>query len=188
MRGTRSCEITTTSLVALEESSDIYIGGNDKFWGLGINRDTDPKIFVVCNLHSQDPPAHEPDFVICQKEGSRMIDGKMDLEEGQYRIYSIDSNISGGRFVMTLKNFQTFEETPERRYIVQGYIDSEMPLMVHDVTALCLKSMRITLGIRAAGGLRKFPMTSANRIFSLANLCPGMVIYNQRQKTQVYVK
>lgn len=57
---------------------------------------------------------------------------------------------------MTLKNFQTPEESARVRYIAQAFADIKKPIMVHNVTALQPTSIRLILSPAAACSLLLF--------------------------------
>lgn len=65
--------------------------------------------------------------------------------------------IIGGRFIMTLKHFQTPEESSKVRYIARGFANIDQPFMVHDVTALRPTFIRLILSLAAICWLRLFP-------------------------------
>lgn len=74
-----------------------------------------------------------------------------------------DANIIGGRFILTLENFQTPQVTTKVRNISQGYSDFEKSFIVHDISALCPASIRLLLSVAAYRKLRlfSFDMTQA---------------------------
>lgn len=57
---------------------------------------------------------------------------------------------------MTLRNFQTPDETANVSYIAQGYADSEKTFIVHDISALYPASIRLLLSVAAVCKLRTF--------------------------------
>lgn len=59
------------------------------------------------------------------------------------------ANVMGGRFVLTLKNVGTPEETAKARCIAQGYSDREKPYLIHDVSALRPASIRLISSLAA---------------------------------------
>lgn len=67
-----------------------------------------------------------------------------------------DANIIGGRFVLTLKNFQKPEEVAKVRYTTLGYADPEESFIVHDVTSLRQTSVQKKLGVVSIRGLQLF--------------------------------
>lgn len=66
------------------------------------------------------------------------------------------SNVLGGRFVLTLKNFGTKEEKAKARYVAQGHKDREKAFMVHDLSTLHQSSIRLILSVAAIYGFNIF--------------------------------
>lgn len=61
-----------------------------------------------------------------------------------------------GRFVLTLKEFGTHNETPKARYVAQGHMDKEKEFLVHNTTILRQRSIRIIVSFAAVKGYRIF--------------------------------
>ena len=67
-----------------------------------------------------------------------------------------DANILGGRFVLTLKEYDTHNETPKALYVVQGHKDKDKEFLVHNTTNLHQRSIRIIVSFAAVRGYRIF--------------------------------
>lgn len=60
----------------------------------------------------------------------------------------------GGRFVLSIKNVGTGEETCKARFVVQGHTDAEKELLVHNSTTLQKSSIRSLIAIATISGMR----------------------------------
>lgn len=67
-----------------------------------------------------------------------------------------NANILGGRFVLTLKNLGTPNETPKVRFVAQSYNDREKTSMVHDASTLRFSSIRVVISVANILGVRLF--------------------------------
>ena len=67
-----------------------------------------------------------------------------------------DSNILGGRFVLTLKNSGLQTERAKARFVAQGHRDLDKEYMVHNLTTLRQSSIRLILSITAVKKFRLF--------------------------------
>lgn len=52
------------------------------------------------------------------------------------------ANVLGGRFIITLKNYQKPQEMEKVCYVDQGLRDCDKPYMVHDVSTMRICSIR----------------------------------------------
>lgn len=66
------------------------------------------------------------------------------------------TNIVGGRFVLSLKNFSTSEETAKPRCFAQGYSDKHEEIIANDAVALRSVFIRIILSIASMKRRRVF--------------------------------
>lgn len=66
------------------------------------------------------------------------------------------ANIIGGRFVYTLKNFKTADETPKARFVAQGYRDKAKEFVVHNLATLRQRSTRLLVSTSAILDFRLF--------------------------------
>lgn len=67
-----------------------------------------------------------------------------------------NANVMGGKFLLSLKNFDTPEEKAKVRYFAQGFSDRVKPYMVHDVSTFRISSIRMVMSIAATMGFRLF--------------------------------
>lgn len=58
---------------------------------------------------------------------------------------SKDSNILGGRFVLSLKNFGMPNEMAKVRFVTQGYYDKDKPFTVHEISTLRSSSIQLII-------------------------------------------
>lgn len=65
-----------------------------------------------------------------------------------------DANILEGRFVLALKNVGTNREIYKARFVVQGHTDQEKNLLVHTVTNIRHRSIKMLVAIAAIFGFR----------------------------------
>lgn len=112
--------------------------------------------FLVRILSSDDPRINQPDFVKAKQAEIDGLQKRGTWERVKESSISHDANIVGGRFIHTLKNFQTPEEMAKVRYVAQGFADFMKHMLAHDVTALRPASIRLILSIASILGLRLF--------------------------------
>ena len=69
-----------------------------------------------------------------------------------------DANILGGRFVLTLKEFGSHNETPKVWCVAQGHFDKDKDkeCLVHNTTNLRKRSIRVILSFATVKGYRVF--------------------------------
>ena len=65
-----------------------------------------------------------------------------------------NSNIIGGRFANTLKNFGTSNEFPKARYVAQGHGDKMKPFVVHNTPTLRQTSSKLIVSCASLLNLR----------------------------------
>lgn len=112
--------------------------------------------WTVKEISPNDPRGDEPDF---QRAKKREVDGlikRNTWSKVQLKDLQKDANIMGGRFVLTLKNYQTPNESAKVRYVAQGYNDRDRPFLVHDATSIRVSSIRILQSAAKVLGFRIF--------------------------------
>lgn len=66
----------------------------------------------------------------------------------------VRANVIKGRFVYTINEVNTPEETPKARYVAQGQLDKAKPYVVHNLATLRQRSTRVILSTSANFGFR----------------------------------
>lgn len=67
-----------------------------------------------------------------------------------------DANVLGGRFVLSVNNFESANEKAKARYISHGHKDRDKPDMVHDSATLNASSVRLILSVASVKGFDIF--------------------------------
>lgn len=67
-----------------------------------------------------------------------------------------DADVLGGRFVLTLKKAGTDHETHKARFVAQGFSDREKDYIIHNVTSLRQRSVRMIVSFAATRGYSHF--------------------------------
>lgn len=137
-----------------EPSSNLETNVNDSndIWNI-----PDPlEVFVIKIIQSNDPRAALEDFQQAKKvEVDGLVTRKI-WHKVPLKSVPSDANIVSGRFLLTLKNVDTPDETPKVRYVAQGYSDVHKQFIAHDLTTLRPTSIRLILAIAATKNLRLF--------------------------------
>lgn len=113
-----------------------------------------PQVFLTEVLKPWDPRTNHTSFDPAkQKEILGLID------KGTYEVVFREevpdnANILGGRFVLAIKNKDTAQELFKARFVVQGHLDKEKSVMVHNSTNLRQSSIRTITALAAIFGFR----------------------------------
>lgn len=107
-------------------------------------------------LGPDDPRAVSPQFIQAKHDEIKGLQRRETWRIIRKRDLPPQANILGGRFVLTLKNLGTNEETAKARYVAQGNRDKEKPHMVHNITTLRQSSTRLIISVAAVKGFRIF--------------------------------
>lgn len=115
-----------------------------------------PKLFVTEVLKPGDLCKHLPEFC---SANIQEVDGL--VSRGSFEIVDEsdvpkDANILGGRFICSIKNYETDSETEKDRYVVQVHRDKENPFIVHSITTLRQSSVKIIVSTCAVRKFRIF--------------------------------
>ena len=126
-----------------------------KFAPSGRNTDvSDFIIHITKVLEPGDPRQQEEAF---QKAIEKEIAG---LQENEvYEVVDRDtipanSNILGGRFVLSIKNVDTADELFKARFVAQGHRDRDKNTLVHTATSLRHRSIRIIVALAVILGFK----------------------------------
>lgn len=129
---------------------------NENFWDITPFEGDAIGIKLVKIIEYDSPLVQMLDFIAAKNkevEGMKMrkVWKKMDSSS-----VPENANIVGGRFVLTLKNFSTPEETAKVRYFAQGYKNSLKNMLAHAVASFRSLSIRLILSNAATLNLRLF--------------------------------
>lgn len=112
---------------------------------------------------------------------------RIELEKSVYGNIPSDANIIAGRFMLTLKTFWTSDRIPKVRYIAQGHVDSEISLMVHDVSSLHPTTIIINMDIATVCDIQLFPH-DVNGAYLQSHRPSTTYIYDHSVRTQAYFR
>lgn len=81
------------------------------------------------------------------------------LDKGAFRVVlrqdlSEDANVLGGRFVLTIKQKGTENELFKARFVVQGHLDKEKELLVHESTTVSQQAIKLLISLATILGFK----------------------------------
>lgn len=101
--------------------------------------------WTMMEIKSNDPRGNQPDCIEAKCNEVQGLQKRQIWSVAKGHDISASANVIGGRFILTLKNYQTPNEQPKVRYVAQGYRDRYKPLQVHDASTLCVSSIEMLL-------------------------------------------
>ena len=111
-------------------------------------------VYLTETLHPTDPRAMSPRFMEAKKREINGLMNKNTWKVIDQDIIPKNANILSGRFVLSIKNANTDEESYKARYVVQGHKDREKSLLVHNSTTVRQSSTRLIMALAATFGFR----------------------------------
>ena len=111
-------------------------------------------VFVTEVISLKDPRANSVRFEEAKRKELQGL-----FERGVFDIVCREelppsANVSGGRFVLAVKNPGTDKEVYKARFVVRGHTDSEKDMLIHNSTTLRQASVRLLIALAAMFGFR----------------------------------
>ena len=116
----------------------------------------DNKVYTTKTLSPGDPFGDWDQFRRAQQ---LEVKGLEDRKHGLWLIsesFPTKENIIGGRFMLTINEFGTHNDTPKARHVAQGHKDREKEFLVPNTTNLRQRSIKVIVLFAAVKGFRIF--------------------------------